>query len=289
MVIIFAGEDTFRTRKALEELLNKEKSKGELRIQKFDAKEDNFKEKLRAFLEESTLWNERKIAIVKATSWNEEIFQISESDLLIFFLEKLPKITPKNAILKLFPILKGNQLLEWIRDSAKELGNEISYDLQISLLELYGSNTEAIWNELTILSCFRPGKRLNLDDLKELRTWIPHPKDFALVDALLNKNRKLALRLLHQSLLHGISPLSIAANIASHFRAMLMLKKADKVAKKFFEGKHPFWISKIRKYAAKFSEKEIKDFIKRLALFDYSIKTGRQQAEIALEELVLGI
>lgn len=289
-VVIFAGEDKFRARRALQEFLAAEREKTPALVKSFDADdEEDLPAALAAFFNKDTLWHERKIAVVRAASWSGKLPALTDSDLLLLLLEKPPRTAPKNAVLKSFPVLKGVQLAKWIRDAAKELGNDLAPDLPPALIELHGSDTEAIWNELMILSSANPGTRIALEDLKTFRTWIPHVRDFAFVEAVLGKNRTQALRLLHHTLAEGVSPLLILANLAAHFRAMLVASADGKAADKFFAGRHPFWVSKIQEYAARFTEKELRGALRRLWRLDYSIKTGKYPPEIAIEEFVLGV
>lgn len=288
-VVIFAGEDSFRARRALQEFLEKARGGAPAPVHTFDAdNEEDLPRALAAFFDERTLWRERKIAVARAASWSGPLPNIPDPDLLLLLLEKPPRTAPKNAIVELFPRLKGDALFKWIRAAAKALGNDIAPDLPPALVELHGSDTEAIWNELLILSSADPGKRLTLEDLKAFRTWIPHVRDFAFIDAVLAKDRKQALRFLHHTLAEGTSPLLILANLAAHFRAMLVANTPGNAAEKFFSGRHPFWISKIREHAARFTEQELRDALKRLWRADYAIKTGKYSPEIAVEEFVLG-
>jgi DNA polymerase III delta subunit len=289
-LVIFTGEDSFRARRALHALLEKERGRGPARIESFDADEsDNLAHTLAAFFNARTLWQERKIAVVRAASWSGAVPKVAESDLLVLLLEQSPRTAPKGAVVTSFPLLKGAELAEWIRNAAKDLGNDLAADLARALIELHGSDTEAIWNELMVLSSANPGKPLTLEDLKTFRAWIPHVKDFAFVDSVLAKDRPRALRLLHHTLAEGVSPLLILANLAAHFRAMLVAKTDGKSADVFFRGRHPFWVSKISEHAERFTEQELRAALRRLWRLDYAIKTGIYSPEIAIETFVLGV
>jgi DNA polymerase-3 subunit delta len=288
-IVIFAGEDSFRLQMELKKFLKKEAAGVSFRI--FDsAAEENIGRELTNFFQRATLWKERRIAVIKAPKWEGKLPAITEPDLLVLALEKIParKIW-KNVRIEEFPKLEGAKLSRWIQETAKELGNAVSTDLISALIELHGSDTGSIWNELMVLSCFRPGKILTASDLKTFRTWLPHVKDFALIDALLQKNRKQALYLLHLTLAEGVSPLLILANIASHFRALLVAKTNTKSKAEFFQGKHPYWVAKISQHAKRFTEKELREALRRLWRLDHAIKTGIEPPEIALEAFVLGL
>lgn len=298
--IIFAGEDTFRLRAALRKFLDTQASGAKTQSFESDTSEDLVQE-LREFFQTSTLWQERKVAIVKAPSWKNPLPEVTDPDLLILALEKPPPAgILKKTRLETFPKLKGAGLSKWIRGTAAEFGSEIDTALVSLLVELHGSETEAIWNELTILSCFKPGEKLSAKDLRAFRSWVPRVRNFAFVEAVLAKNRRQALRLLLYSLEEGAAPLALLAGLAAQFRAMLVAKsdgtessRADAslpstAAAAFFAGKHPFWLSKIEQASREFSEDELKAQLRRLERADWLIKTGKHSPSTALEEYIVG-
>lgn len=288
-VVIFTGEDPFRLIRKAREMLHDNEG-GAAVTQSFDEESnENFPDVIRRFFDERTLWNDRKIAIARAASWTGKLPAVTGNDLLILILKKPPATLPKNIAVMSFPVLKGAGIAKWIIESGNELGNVIQRDLADALIELHGSDTGAIWNELMILSSAKPGEKLSADDLKMFRLWIPHVKDFAFVNAVLAKNRKHALGLLRKTLAEGASPLLVLGNLAAHFRAMLVTKGDKQTARRYFAGKHPFWVSEISKHAERFTQEELRSALKRLWRADHAIKTGSHAQDTALEEFVLGV
>lgn len=287
-IVIFAGEDSFRLQSALKKFLNKEAPGASTQTFESDSSEEITLE-LREFFKAVTLWQERRIAIAKTPAWKGKLPETTTGDLLILALEKPPTASiSKNARVELFPQLKGAELSAWIREIAKGLGNSADSSLVSALIQLHGSDSAAIWNELMTLSCFKPREKLSANDLKTFRSWLPQIGDFAFVEAVLNRNRGRSLSLLLQSLNTGVAPLSLLAGITTNFRAMLVAKCGDASTEKFFAGRHPFWISKINQASEKFSEDELKNQLRRLERAERMIKTGKHAPETALEEFVLG-
>jgi DNA polymerase III delta subunit len=286
--IIFSGEDFFRLGRALKKFLEKEAAGATIQTFESDSAED-LKLRLREFFRARSLWQEPRVAVAKIPSWQGNLLEIPAPDLLIFVLKKLPPLSiAKKARVETFPILKAAELSKWIRESAKEFGNSASPDLVSALIALHGSDTAAIWNEIVLLSCFKPEEKLSGKDLKTFRSWVPRAKDFAFVEAVLAKNRKQALRFLMQNLNEGIEPMKILGGLEAHFRAMLVAKSGDKTAQDFFSGKHPFWVSKIEYAAMRFEEKELKASLRRIERALLAIKTGKHSPKTALEEFVIG-
>jgi DNA polymerase III delta subunit len=288
-IVIFAGEDSFRLQMELKKFLEKEAPGAPFRI--FDsASEAELNRELTLFFQTPGLWQERRIAVVKIPKWEGRLPEIRDPDLLVLALGKTPASGIRsNVRLEEFPPLQGAELSRWIRKTAKELGNAVSADLVSALMEIHGSDTGSIWNELMVLSCFKPGKILTASDLKKFRAWIPRVRDFAFIEAVSTKDRKEALRLLLASLNEGVTPLAMLGSLESHFRAMLVAKAGGKAAAEFFAGRHPYWVSKIKQAASAFNEVELKTYLARLWRTKFLIKTGKHLPEIALEEFVLGV
>jgi DNA polymerase III delta subunit len=287
-IVILGGEDLFRLDRALKKFLEKEASG--IAIQTFESNSaEDIRWQLLEFFRTRSLWQEPKVAVAKIPSWRGNLPEIPTPDLLILILEKTPPAgISKKARVETFPALKAAELFKWIRESAKELGNTAAPDLVLALVTLHGSDTAAIWNELVLLSCFKPDEKLSAEDLKTFRSWVPRPKDFAFVEAVLAKNRKQAVRFLFQNLNEGIEPMKILGGLEAHFRAMLVAKSGDKTAQDFFSGKHPFWVSKIKYAAMRFEEKELKASLRRIERALLAIKTGKHSPKTALEEFVIG-
>jgi DNA polymerase III delta subunit len=286
--IIFSGEDFFRLGRSLKKFLEKEAAGVAIQTFEPDSVED-LKWKLQEFFKARSLWLEPRVAVAKIPSWQGSLPEIPAPDLLILILEKTPPASiSKKTRVETFPNLRGAELSKWIRESTKELGNTATPDLISALVTLHGSDTAAIWNELALLSCFKPEEKLSGEDLKTFRSWVPRAKDFAFVEAVLAKNRKQALRFLLQNLNEGIEPMKILGGLEAHFRAMLVAKFGDKTAQEFFSGKHPFWVSRIEYAAMRFEEKELKASLRRIERALLAIKTGKHSPKTALEEFVIG-
>lgn len=290
MVIIFAGDDAFRLRHALAGRLARERTPGTI-LETFDfGNSGENPEIIAKFFETPTLLRERKIALVYAESWDTEFPRPHDPDILIVAAKKIPKTRAKALEIETFPKLAGAELAAWIRTAAKESGAVIAPAAARQLIELHGSDTEGIWNDLQIFTAWKPGEEITETDIRTFRRGLATPGDFAFIEAVLGKDRKRALGFLLRELENGEPPLAILRNLAGHFRAMLAAKSnnADSV-KRFFAGRHPFWISKIKQHAAGFEEQELRTALRRLLEADRKIKTGAHPAERALEEFVLGV
>ncbi|HEY0087510.1 MAG TPA: hypothetical protein VGB37_01630, partial [Candidatus Lokiarchaeia archaeon] len=113
---------------------------------------------------------------------------------------------------------------------------------------------------------------------------------FKTIDAIAQKNKNLALRLLHKHLEKGDSPLYLLSMINFQFRNLLMVK-SHKTEQGLNEdlGMHPYVIRKTTEQARKFTTSELKKIYQKIFKVDLSIKTGKINPDVALDLLVTEI
>jgi DNA polymerase III delta subunit len=282
---IFYGEDTFRAKKEIEKIIDSERQKSPVNFAYFseDSDSEDIESKIFDFFEKPSLFGERKIAFSRLKFWRGSFPKVGENEIFLLLIDKLPKNMPKDAEVKYFPFLEGKELIRWIKKCAKDLGISISERLCWTLYEIYGSDTQIIWNELFTLSCKEPSGKIDIEDFIEVRGKIIGIKNFELIDAILSKRNAEALYILHKSIILGIPALPIISNIISHIRAMLIVKSGK------IPSGHPYWISKVKQFSKKFTEEELKSMFKRLLILEYGIKTGKYDPEIVLEAFLIGI
>lgn len=302
MIIVFHGEDEFRMRMEVRERIANIASEDAARVKTFEIAEKNLEEVF-GFLSAAELWQEKKIAVAKFTEWPDDLAGILKegaekqnnfgADILFVLAPRSGKGAKiPNAEYKLFPSLGGRELASWIQKTAAKFGNIVDTPAANSIAELHGQNTESIWNDLLVLSCWKPNGKIGANDIAVFHKELPSPKDFALIETLLAGTRKKALKLLCYEFAKQKSPLMLLGSIVTHFRAMLVAKfdegRDGDAAKKFFAPNHPFWVSKIKQASMRFSEEKIKRALLKLWKIDRAAKTGEHEPEILLEEFILG-
>lgn len=304
MVIVFYGEDEFRMRLEVRERISDSAKKEPARIKTFEIADEKDLEEIFAFLSAAELWQEKKIATAKFFEWSRDLAKTLKNEAekrnnfdanILFVLAPRGGNGAKiaNAEYKLFPLLAGRALASWIQNTAAKFGNTIDAPALRAVSELHGRNTENIWNELLLLSCWKPGGKIETNDIAVFRKELPAPEDFALVETMAAGNRKDALRLLYYELMNGKPPLMILGSITAYFRAMLVAKFSenrgeDDAANKFFARNHPFWVSNIARASRRFSEDEILRAFRKLWRIDRAAKTGEHKPEMLLEEFIIG-
>ena len=104
------------------------------------------------------------------------------------------------------------------------------------------------------------------------------------------RDKETALVLLHKHLERGDAPLYLLSMINYQFRNILEIKDLMNKGKSPSQTKlHPFVVSKSQQQAQWFTLEELKKIYHKIFKADFSIKTGKLEAETALDLLVAEI
>ena len=194
------------------------------------------------------------------------------------------------ALVKLFDLPKGEALVRWIRARAKAEKGEISLEAAQALAEVE-DDPRALGNEiaklLTYVDFARP---VEVEDVQTLTPAGGEAKVFDMVDAIGQRRGPVAQRELHK-LLESAEPLYALSMIVRQYRLLLLARemlneRASETDISKALGLHPFPTGKICAQARKFTLDDLEHIYRRLLEYDVEIKTGRIQAEAALDTLV---
>jgi len=209
---------------------------------------------------------------------------ISSSNLLLKRLSPL-------ATVKVFPMLRGKSLNAWIRQQCSRERSAMTPEAVDLLAELIGGNLWAMDNEISKLALYAQGRAINEEDVKQLVSYAQEASIFALVDAVLEGEIRTAQSTLCRLYQEGTSPTHILAMISRQFRLIALTKELGSgLPRQQLQDKLGLtWGYALDKT---FSQAKLYDFdnIKRaydqLLETDLAIKTGRCDAQLALELLV---
>ena len=178
---------------------------------------------------------------------------------------------------------------EFENNSAK-----IASDALDLLVGFVGNDLWQMGNEINKLSSYKAGAIIKREDVETMVKPNIENDIFKTIDALVSKNKKLALSLLHKHIDDGDPPLKLLAMIAYQFRTLLIIKDLqDKkqpygaIAKK--SGLHPFTVQKNYYLCNQFSIDQLKKIYHKIFKIDFDIKTGKIEAEMALDLLIAEI
>jgi len=307
MIIFLYGQDTYRSRKKLKELIEHYKKihKTGLSLKYIDVKKLSFKD-LEDELKQTSIFKEKKLLILTNVFSNTDFkksfikkgkkFIDSENTVLFYEPDKVDK---RDALLKFlnkhaksqeFELLVGLKLKSWIKKEFEVRNgkiNDLAFEKFVSFVD---NNPWQIINEIEKLINFKNGKQIESKDIELLIRPKVEPDIFKTIDAIASKDKKRALKLLKNHLKKGDNPLYLLSMINYQFRNLLIIKDLiEKNLSPFSAGLHPFVVRKSSALANKFSFSELKKIYQTLFKVDLNIKTGKIDPEAALDLFITEI
>ena len=318
MIYFICGEDSYRSKRKLEEIVlgYKEKHKSGLNLIYVDAGINDFKD-FYSNLQINSMFAEKKLIILKDVFNNtkfqegflENIKELENSkDIIIVYEDNKPdqrtkifKGLQKNAKCQEFDLLTPINLKKWILSEFSAQGGpasswennkvKINEEAINLLINFVGSNLWRMSNEINKLSNYKRGSVVNKEDVDLLVKPNIESDIFKTIDALASKNKKLALFLLHKHLDNGDFPLYLLSMMAYQFKNLLIIKElsaqggpASGWQKK--SGLHPFVVQKSSYLCNQFSMLELKKIYWKIFQVDADIKIGKIEAEMAIDLLL---
>lgn len=196
---------------------------------------------------------------------------------------------------KRFNLPDSRALPRWIRGRAKKHGGTIEPQAAHHLAAVVGADLRLLDQEISKLATFTNGDRpITQVDVETLVPYSQEAVIFDLVDALGRRDGRTAAKTLHRLIEEGEHPLGLLGMIVRQFRLLIQVKalKADGVSVSEISatlGIHPFPVRKLHGQATHFTASQLEKVFRHLSDIDLDIKTGRIDAEVALDLLVAGL
>lgn len=302
-IYLLYGEDTFSSRRKLEEIKRRFKnSQGNLNLSILDGENLNFSD-LQKETQALPFLSQKRLVIIKnllLKNKDERVLEaienfldkIPETTLLFFYEEGRPEESSlfkklKKSKSEEFPLLSGEKLRRWIEEEVKEKGGKIEKEAVFLLSEILDSDLFRASSEIEKLILYKAKKEIKKEDLRILIKEEIHPNIFAFVDALGEKKREKANHILNQLLESGENESYLLSMIAYQFRNLLIVsdlqKRGDSLRK---SGLHPFVLEKTLSQSKNFKEEKLKEGFEKILETDYKIKKGLISPGLALNLLV---
>ncbi|OGZ78966.1 MAG: DNA polymerase III subunit delta [Candidatus Staskawiczbacteria bacterium RIFOXYD2_FULL_37_9] len=308
MIIFLYGEDSYRSKRKLEEIIlgYKKVHKSGLNLIYINAKEASFKDFYSNF-RVSSMFAEKKLIVLNNVFSNvkfqeeflENIKGLENLKDIIVIYEDCPadqrakffKTLLKCATCQEFGCLKPANLKKWIVAEFSKTETKIDSFAMDLLANCVKTDLWRMANEINKLANYRAGGAVKKEDVEQLVAPGIENDIFKTIDALASKNKKLALSLLHEHLDGGDNTLYLLSMIAYQFKNLLIIKELiDKknqyqiIVKK--SGLHPFVAQKTYSLCGQFSMPELKKIYRKIFQIDLDIKTGKVEPETALDLFV---
>ncbi len=308
MIIFLYGQDTYRAKKKLKEIIEhyQKVHKSGLNFRFLDLAEktaeefEDFKDNIR----QASMFKEKKLQILSnpfSNSFFKEKFLeraedfIKSEDIIVLFQEdgikkndKLFKFLKKKAKCQEFNLLGGRKLYSWVKDRFEKEGFKVKEDVLEKLISFVGNDLWRMENEILKLTNYRKRGKIKKEDVELLVRPEIETDIFKTIDAIAQRDKKKALSLLYKHLGKGDNPLYLLSMISYQFRNVLQIKELiDKhkpyniILKK--SGLCSFVARKSYYQARKFSLSELKKIYHNIFQADLDIKTGKIESETAID------
>ena len=231
-------------------------------------------------------------------TFSSYISRIPDSTILVLLESRIANNNPlfrelaDKAVIKSFPLLRDTQLRQWVKGCVTEEGGNISPQAVYLLTKLVGSNLWIMTSEINKLILLTLGRRIEEEDVKTLVSYAQQDSVFAMVDAIVEFKVELAEQLLQQLLQRGAAPAYLMTMLSRQVRMIVRAKELTRQKKPGTEIQSKlgltaeFALRKTLEQAKRYSLPRLKRVYDQLLEADLSIKTGKCDAELALNLLV---
>lgn len=310
MIIFLYGQDDFRSRLKLKEIIDQYQNVRHSGLNLFyiDFKENQFSD-FKEKTETVSIFAKKRLIILSNLLTNRDLSgdvlnyfkkngQKHKDDVFVFFeKDKFSTDNPlfsflnKVAKVQEFKPLSGKLLYAWAEKEVKRLKSEID---PIALKRLISSFNNDLWrlsNEIKKLVVFKNRKKIEIQDVELLTELETETNIFKTIDAIASLDRKTALRLLSQHLKNGDSPIYLLTMINYQFRNILVVKSLLQQNMSFpmilkTSRLNSFVAKKCYSLAGQFDFQRLKKIYSKILETDLKIKTGKVSPWQGLELLV---
>jgi len=308
MILFLYGEDSFRSRQKLDEIIAhyKASKKSGLSLAVIDASQTDFKDFYDQF-KIAPMFAETKLVIVKnafaGKKFQEDLLietkKIEElKDVVVIYEAEAPdqrlklfKVLTKECKSQQFEFLDARKLRMWISGQFERANQKANADAVDVLAQSVGNDLWRMHNEIQKLIDYKQGQPIRKEDVVlQVRAKI-ETDIFKTIDVLAQKNKAAALQLLHKHLENGDNALYLFSMVAYQFKNLLIVKELaeqglmyNSIVKK--SGLHPFVVKKTYYMCSQFTFADLKRIYWKIYETDVQIKTGKIEPELSLDRLV---
>ena len=310
MIIFLYGQDDFRSRLKLKEIIDQYQNVRHSGLNLFyiDFKENQFND-FKEKTETVSIFAKKKLIILSNLLTNQDLSrdvldyfkkngQKHKDDVFVFFEKDkfsidnpLLSFLNKTAKVQEFKPLAGKLLYAWAEKEVKRLKSEIDPVALKRLISSFNNDLRRLSNEIKKLVVFKNRKKVEIQDVELLTELEIETNIFKTIDAIASLNREAALRLLSQHLKNGDSPIYLLTMINYQFRNILVVKSLLRQNISFpmilkASRLNSFVAKKCYSLAGRFSFQRLKGIYSKILETDLKIKTGKVSPRQGLELLV---
>lgn len=229
---------------------------------------------------------------------SEYIVQIPESTVLVLIDGKIAGKNPLfgqlagKAKVMNFPLLRREELRQWIQKRVAGAGGSISGRAVELLDKFVGGNLWIMANEIDKLVLFASGRVIEEEDIRRLVSYAQEANIFAMVDAVLESRAGAAEQQLRRLLQQGAPPAYLMVMLARQVNMIVRVKELRNQRKSRTDIQSrlgltsEFALNRTLEKADRYSLARLKEVYHKLLETDLSVKTGKYDAELAFNILI---
>ncbi|MEE8391620.1 MAG: DNA polymerase III subunit delta [Anaerolineae bacterium] len=238
------------------------------------------------------------------TALADYVLRLPETTRLVFVENK--SLLAKHPILQLaqqeergyvkeFVPPQDRALFRWVEARVRKHSAEIEPQAAHQLAAVVGADLRLLDQEIIKLATYTNAERpITKADVDVLVPYAQSAVVFDMVDALGRRDGRTASQTLHRLLDAGEHPMGLLAMVVRQFRLLIQVKelKAQGLASQQAAKElklHPFPTGKLYSQVNHFSAEQLETVYRHLLDTDVDIKTGKIEAEVALDLLVAGL
>jgi DNA polymerase-3 subunit delta len=296
MILFIYGQDNFRSRQKLTEIIEHYKKihKSGFNLKILDLKEKTFEE-FENEVKSSPMFFEKKLLILKNSNSNSKFKEKflkniekykGKDKILLFFEEsevpkdKFFKELKKHSKFQEFKPLNEWELARWVKGKLEKYNIEIEKEAFLTLIETVGNDLWRMENEIKKLVTFRKNGKIKKEDVETLVSVDAEINIFGAIEAILKKNKKKALKTVNFLLDKGEKIPYLISVFKSQFRKLLIIKdlananfRKDKIISK--TKFHPFFVEKNLTLLREIKMERLERIYHKIFQLDKKIKSGK--------------
>lgn len=215
--------------------------------------------------------------------------ELSESNPIL-----LLAINEDSGYVKSFMRPMGLNLERWIRRKVSDGDGSISSRAVHLLAINVGNDLNLLDQEIEKLLLYKNGESIEPEDVTLLCPYVAEASIFDLVDAMGNRNGKIAAQILTKKLDEGTDPAFLFAMVIRQFRLLIQTKELaqegcqqSEIANRL--NIHGFVAGKVMQQSHNFDAAQLEEIYAHLLEIDVGAKIGRTELTTELSLLVAGV
>lgn len=304
-VYLITGSDAVKVARAAARLRQRviDDTGSDLSVERFDAADCYAQDVIQAASTPSFIGGLRLVMVKNIGAWPK-----AEKDVMATFLadppayaclaftgggirknEALAKAVAAAGRVLVYEAPRSADLPRWARDQAGERQLNLGAEEARRLVELAGTDQQAILTEIEKLSAYMGRGRVQAEDIEAVCWVSPEVRVWDLTDAIGARDRQATFSHLEELMADGSAPPAVFYTIATHLRRLAAVVEAsergeDAIKAATALGLKPFPAKKLAQQSRRFTAPELKQAVALLSELDADLK-GRSQLrqDLALE------